>query len=247
MCELDAYTSPNNDINQPNSSGDLRSPTELVVGGVNTPLPIYTFIHIPKCGGSPVENYFEQHYSDRIFGTTHKWLCTKDNNPIVIIREPIERFISLYHYWKNGSHGRNSRNQEFIDKYGNYTISDFIRTFKSCVPAIKGNYMHELSVGFTWRVHFFKQVYWIPPECFANSIVILYNHDLNEKIHQVLDYIGVEDKCIPLEKNNTTRKKNGEEVVISDEDMAWLKEWFKEDFILWEAAQHLPQLFKKVI
>jgi len=62
-----------------------------------------------------------------------------------------------------------------------------------------------------------------------------------------LDYIGVEDKCIPLEKNNTTRKKNGEEVVISDEDMAWLKEWFKEDFILWEAAQHLPQLFKKVI
>ena len=159
MSELDVYTTQNNEVNQPNSSGDLRSPTELVVGGVNAPLPIYTFIHIPKCGGSPVENYFEQHYSDRIFGTTHKWLSTKDNNPIVIIREPIERFISLYYYWKNGSHGRNSRNQEFIDKYGKYTISDFIRTFKTCVPAINGNYMHELSVGFTWRVHFFKQVY----------------------------------------------------------------------------------------
>ena len=225
MCELDAYTSQNNEVNQ----------------------PIYTFIHIPKCGGSPVENYFEKHYSDRIFGTTHKWLSTKDNNPIVIIREPIERFISLYHYWKNGSHGRNSRNQEFIDKYGKYTISDFIRTFKTCIPAINGNYMHELSVGFTWRVHFFKQVYWIPPECFANSIVVLYNNDLNDKIHQLLEYIGVVDKNIPLEKSNATRKKDGEEVVISDEDMAWLKEWFKEDFILWEAAKHLPQLFKKVI
>ena len=107
--------------------------------------------------------------------------------------------------------------------------------------------MHELSVGFTWRVHFFKQVYWIPPECFANSIVVLYNNDLNDKIHQLLEYIVVVDKNIPLEKSNATRKKDGEEVVISDEDMAWLKEWFKEDFILWEAAKHLPQLFKKVI
>jgi Sulfotransferase family len=212
-----------------------------------TDLPVYTFIHIPKCGGSPVEEYFERHYSDRIFGTTHKWSCQKDNNPIVIIREPIERFISLYHYWKNGSHGRNSRNQEFTEKYGNYNISDFIAAFKRCIPAIKGNYMHELSVGFTWRVHFFKQVYWIPPEYFANSIVIRYSNDLNDKIHQLLTYIEVEDKGIPLPKTNTTRKKEGEEVVISDEDLAWLKEWFKEDFILWEAANNLPQLFKKVI
>ena len=212
-----------------------------------TDLPVYTFIHIPKCGGSPVEEYFERHYSDRIFGTTHKWSCQKDNNPIVIIREPIERFISLYHYWKNGSHGRNSRNQEFTEKYCNYTISDFIAAFKRCIPAIKGNYMHELSVGFTWRVHFFKQVYWIPPEYFANSIVIRYSNDLNDKIHQLLTYIEVEDKGIPLPKTNTTRKKEGEEAVISDEDLAWLKEWFKEDFILWEAANNLPQLFKKVI
>ena len=44
-----------------------------------------------------------------------------------------------------------------------------------------------------------------------------------------------------------SRKKEGEDVVINDEDMAWLKEWFKEDFILWEAAKYVPQLFKKVI
>jgi hypothetical protein len=209
--------------------------------------PLYTFIHIPKCGGSCVETFFQNHYSQYITGTTHKWVCQKNNNPIVIIREPTERFISIYHYWKNGSHGRNSRNEEFTRIYGNCTIKDFIEMYKRNTEAIKNNWMHELVNGYMWRLHYFPQVYWIDPEFFENSIVILYEDDLHNKIEQLFDYLHIENKGIHLERSNVTRKKEGEEVILDEEDLKWLKEQFKEDYDLWNKANTQPELFKKVL
>lgn len=209
--------------------------------------PIYTFIHIPKCGGTSVEKYFEAHYSDRIIGTTHKWLCEKDNNPIVIIRNPFDRFISLYHYWKYGSHGRNSRGTEFTEKYGNCSIKDFIEIFKRNTDAIKNNYIHELVSGYMWRIHYFPQVYWIQRDCFENAIVIKYTENLDEKIHVLLDYLHIQDKNISLEKSNVTRTKDGEQAVLDEEDIVWLREHFREDFELWNAANETPERFKYVL
>jgi len=202
--------------------------------------PIYTFIHIPKCGGTAVENMFLNHYSNQIVGTTHKWVATLDNHPIVIIRNPVDRFISLYNYWKNGSHGRNYRNADFHNKYGNFTIKDFIQL-------IRQNKIQEMVVGYIWRLHYYPQSFWIPKETYSNSIIITYVNNLNYKIQQLLDYCQIENKKIQLPVSNVTIKKPGEEVVLDDEDFEWLQEQFKEDFELWENAFMNPGLFKKVI
>lgn len=203
-------------------------------------LPVYTFVHIPKCGGSCVEVFFEKHYSDRIFGTTHKWTCQKDNHPIVIVREPIERFISCYHYWKNGSHGRNARDQQFHQKYDSFTIKDFIQL-------IKNGSQKELVIGFMWRVHYEPQVNWMKEDVYEHSIVITYESDLNPKIQALLEYLEIENKKIPLGKSNVTRKKEGEEVVLDEEDILFIKEKYAADFVLWEKIKNQPELFKKVL
>lgn len=212
------------------------------------PIENYTFIHIPKCGGSSVETYFENNYSNYITGTTHKWVCEKDNNPIVIIRNPIDRFISLYHYWKNGSYGRNSRTTEFIEKYGNCTIKDFIKIYKENTDAIKNNCMHELVNSYMWRIHYFPQIYWINPSFFLNSIVIIYTDDLSDKIKLLLEYLNIENKGIELTKSNITRKSPEESnIILDEEDSNWIREHFKEDFDLWNKANKFPELFRHVI
>ena len=92
----------------------------------------------------------------------------------------------------------------FLKKYGDCTIKDFIRMFKSNLESIKNNCMHELVSGYMWRLHFFPQVFWINREFFENSIIIKYTDDLDEKIHDLLKYLKIDDKGIPLEKSNVT-------------------------------------------
>jgi len=199
----------------------------------------YTFIHVTKSGGSAVEIYFEKHYSDYIMGKTHSYRAEKYNRPIIIVRNPIDRFISSYHYWKNGSHDRNTRQPDFHAKYGNCSIKNYIHL-------IKNNIRGELVYGFTWREHLYKQSDWLAPEFYANSIVIIYENDLQNKIYQLLDYIGVENKKIPLPKYNITRVKEGENVVLDENDLTWLREHFKEDFKLWDNLHNHPEMFLKV-
>jgi hypothetical protein len=62
----------------------------------------FTFIHPTKCGGTAIENYINQHYKDYFINNGHTNVCTKDNKPIIVIREPYDRFISIFNYWKNG-------------------------------------------------------------------------------------------------------------------------------------------------
>ena len=79
------------------------------------------------------------------------------------------------------------------------------------------------------------------------KVVILYEDNLNDKIQSLLDYLNIENKGIYLERSNVTRKKEGEEVTLDENDIAWLKEQFKEDYELWNKAHSNHELFKIVI
>lgn len=197
----------------------------------------YTFIHPTKCGGTAVERYFRNNYSHIIKGSGHTNICSDKNSPIIVIREPTYRFISMYNYWKNGSEIF-KRNKTFVQKYNSYTVKDFINL-------LKANSSKDLNHSFTWHQHFAPQVKWLDKKYYSHTIVIKYEDNLNNKVHELLAYLAIEDKDIQLPIINISKQNNP--VVLDDEDLIFIRTRYVEDFELWNELNTKPDSFKKVI
>jgi len=200
----------------------------------------YTFIHPTKTGGTACETFFNEHYSEFIKGRGHDNKCTNNNNPIIIIRDPIDRFISMYKYWKYGSLDidKYKRNSIFLQNYNNYTIKDFIRL-------IKNKQDEDLHQSFTWNQHFEPIKKWINNTKYENIIVILYTKNLNEKINKLLDTLKIQPKPVKLPILNVSNNK--ENIQIDDNDILFIKSYFADDFTLYNDAKNQPELFKHVL
>lgn len=201
----------------------------------------YTFIHPTKTGGTACETYFEKYYNEYIKGKGHFNCCNNNNNPIIIIRDVTERFISIYKYWKYGPKDDNifKKNNEELEKNKNYNMNDFI-------SMIKNNNTEKLFNKTTWDKHFFQQNYWINNTEYKNIIIIKYDNNLNEKINKLITFIDIPNKNIPLPIVNTT-KENDENIILSDENMIFIKNYFKDDYDLIEKINKNPELFKLVL
>jgi len=200
----------------------------------------YTFIHPTKTGGTACETFFKEHYSEFIKGTGHDNKCMNNNNPIIIIRHPIDRFISMYKYWKYGSLDieKYKRNGGFLQNYYNYTIKDFIRL-------IKNKQHDDLHQSFTWKQHFEPITNWINNVDYANIIIILYTKNLNEKINKLLDTLKIKTKPVELPIINISNNK--ENIQLDDNDILFIKSYFADDFKLYDNVKNRPELFKLVI
>ena len=199
---------------------------------------MYTFIHPTKSGGTALEEHFSQHYDNYIEGRNHYNKCTPQNNPIIVLREPVDRFISMYKYWKYGSNVF-LRSKEFMDKYSSYTIKDYI-------DLIKINDLEELIIDFTYNEHILPTSYWLNGTPLDKIIIIIYVKNLDEKMTNILKTLGIPDKKIPIPIVNIT-KNSEEKVTLDDDDLHFIRTQYKEDFDLYEKAQNQPYLFRKVL
>jgi len=199
----------------------------------------FGFIHPTKCGGTAVENFLLQNYSKYFIIKSHHILtCNNYNNPIIIIRDPIERFISLFKYWKYGSEIF-IRDKDFLEKYKNITIKEFI-------SLIKENKTNTLFYSFTWDKHFQKMVHWINNTNYKNIIILKYKNDMNDTIQKMLRLFKIPNIVNKkVEKCNIT--KNKENVILDDEDISFIKEYFKEDYELIHLINTQPTLFRAVL
>jgi len=200
----------------------------------------YTFVHSTKCGGTACEQFFQEHYSDYIIGQSHALLCKNDNNPIFIVRDPIDRFISMYKYWKNGTEDTNfKRKPEFIEKYNKFTIKDYIHLMKHSI--------RELTCDFTWYQHYKPQTSWISQYAnYKNIIIIKYEPNLNNKIQKLLELLQIPSKNINLPIIHVSSLENCN-CELDDEDIAFIKQNYKTDYELLDKINNNPQLFKLVI
>lgn len=199
----------------------------------------YTFIHPTKTGGTACENYFSNYYNNYIVGIGHDHKCTNTNNPIILIRDPIDRFISMYKYWKNGAVDTIfKRNENFINKYNEVNIKKFIELLQ--------NNPKELYYEFTWDVHFAPQVNWINNTDYHNIIIIKYAKNLNKKINHLITILEIPNKNIELNLLNIT-KNTDESICLDIDDIHFIKDFYKKDYELIEKINNNPELFKLVI
>ena len=199
----------------------------------------FSFIHPTKCGGTAVENFLLKHYSKYFNIKSHHTLtCNNYNNSIIIIRDPIERFISLFKYWKYGSEIF-IRDNLFLEKYKNISIKNFI-------SFITENKTNTLFYSFTWDKHFQKMTYWINNTDYKNIIIIKYKNDMNDTIQKMLRIFN-----IPKLVNNKVEKcnisNNKEQVILDQEDIKFIHTFFKEDFDLIHLINTQPKLFRAVL
>lgn len=202
----------------------------------------YTFIHPTKSGGTAVENYFKEHYSEYIQGYGHNTKCSDNNNPIIIIRDVKSRFLSIYKYWKSGSE-LFKRDIDWKTKCENISILDFIELLK--------NKDEVLYREFTWDKHFYNTHWWIGDAKTKNIIIIKYEKNLNDKIQILLNKLNIPNKNIPLSIINKSETSNKDEDEYSklecEEVKTFIKHYYREDIELINKIETNPELFNMVI
>jgi hypothetical protein len=195
----------------------------------------YTFIHVPKTGGSAMHKVLEKHsqHFDLYSNHFHNLVATKYNRPVLCIREPTDRFISIYKYWK-----------QHVPKF-HPKIDTSVKHFIQMLKTDAG----ELLIGnppFLSEYHYFPQSHFIEPSVYSHSIVVLYDkHNLQQKTGKLLKYLeitGSQTIQMPVE-----RVSENAEVKLDEEDRKFIREKYREDYELWEILNRQPEKFKKVL
>lgn len=204
---------------------------------------MHTFVHVTKTSGTTFEQYFKKYHPKHISGVGHTHTCSNSKNPIIIIRDPVDRFVSMFKYWRNGAEsGKYTRDERWNPKCE--SINDFIGLLERNDQGFKKKFLHR---DFTTHLHFAEQTNWLKPSDYKKAIVITYDkHAMDEKMKSLLNYLNIEAKGLPLPKTNVTKHVDSIDTVIDEQHMASLKRMFAADYRLWHMVTCHPSRFKKV-
>ena len=197
----------------------------------------YLFIHATKTGGTSVERFFLNNYSVYIEGLGHQNRCADSEHPIIIFRDPYDRFSSMFGYWKFGSN-RFKLSKKELDQKSEFNINDFARF-------IKNNNTKMLYSRWLRNLHFKPQSHWFNCD-YSKIIVIKYCDDLQTSVYKLLSLLDIENKNIELRVVNKTRRTEVNHE-FNDETIEWFEEYFKEDLNIFSQIKENSHSFKALI
>ena len=191
-----------------------------------------TFIHIPKTGGVSITSYLESYEKYfNVLGHYEEHISSDEKKYLVVIREPLDRFKSIYQYWR-----QNCLKDGLCDS--NASVKMFISYIK------EGN-VAMLHVSNIDDVHYLPQCQYIEnTDYFSNMLVIMFDKSTEAMEAKMLDmltflHIPVKDG-VKLEHKNVS---DTSEHSLDEEDMAFLTYYYSDDFILWGKLNNEADLF----
>ena len=206
----------------------------------------YVFIHPTKVAGSAFIKYVEKYYINHFEYKGHYIKATHVNNPILFIRDPYDRFISMYKYWKYGSYDYNEHQHSInhLQNVEKYNIKDFITFVKNKNPI--------LITPFTSFIHIMPQTWWIEEADYHKCIIVIYDKNkMEEKVFKLLDYLEsikvLVNKKYEFQKINVSNHCNKENIILDNEDIKEITILYQNDFKLIEKIKNNSHFFKKVL
>jgi hypothetical protein len=196
----------------------------------------FQFVHIPKTGGCSVIGLLIRNYPESIETLGHEFKVETSENPIVVVREPLDRISSVYQFWNKGS--------EVFDFDKNLTFDEFILGAEDLINSIPKE-ESDLATNYGIDLHILPQTRWLDEECYSKTIVIRYEKDLKKSIARLIDFLGLEDRSDDFKTVNVTKDKA--EMNFSDEQVKAILKVYADDFRLWRDINRHPEKFRKVI
>ena len=200
----------------------------------------YVFIHIPKNGGSAVNKWIKQsqcpYISKVVHEETAKSTLLFGQQPIAIIRHPVDRFISNYYYWKHGSEDIKpwQRTKEWRKADHIHNIHDFIYILSHKSHPLHLHTKRQINTRdhYTW-LHFLAQSYWIGKNEDKTHIICYHHTALQQHIQRALDNLGIPCK-VTLNKVNISMHKANQSNKLTKKEQDWIANEYAEDMRLWQ-------------
>lgn len=200
------------------------------------------FVHIAKSGGNTIEKLIRSRYANFFLHPSfgHKQKNIDYPYSFAIVREPVDRFLSSYFYWKNGAiNSEWSFKKQFVRKAK--TIDEFMYYWDNN----DSEFIRQLDTEITkpqW--HFSPQKSWLIDSANNRTIILQYSNDIDVQFSKLLKLLGL-PKLEVVKKINVTSNKN--EDYDREAVSKWVERVFHEDVLLWNNIINDTNNFLKVI
>lgn len=191
-------------------------------------LKLLNLIHIPKNGGTSFSFCPYIAKGDHSIGP--KYFVNKNLDYFLILRNPVDRLVSAYHWMKkDGYH---------LDKVRGISVEEFVEILSSKNHRQKQDFEYILKqhggnhnidgvpVEYSWIYE--RQSRWFDK---PNHVLIMDN--LEEEWNTLANALCIKWK-LPI-KNSTKPYKHN----FSENALSWIKDFYKEDFELYEKWKKL--------
>jgi glycosyl transferase family 25 len=188
----------------------------------------YYFVHIPKNGGMSIQELLKnENLNIEYIG--HKYTKT-NKNEIVVLRDPIDRFISAFYYLYKMKDEFNIpfKKIKTPDKFIEALNDKRNINHKEAIRIYQEDYLNQPIKGYIYGSNWVfapQSLYYVNP-----SFVLRFTH-LEDDFNKCLQDIG-HKKRVSLPKKNTSIHKD---TYLSDKSIAFLKEHYRKDFELLES------------